>query len=86
VLWLDAATFAVSAAAVAVAVPSHVRTEDRSGGGYIAELVEGLRFVRRDRIIFSIVIAAVVLNFLVEPVFVVVIRPTHKVRALPNFR
>lgn len=72
VLWLDAATFAVSAAVVAVAVPSTVRTAE-TGGNYLADLMEGLRFVLGDRVIFSIVAIAVVLGFFDAPFFSVVL-------------
>ncbi|MDQ3911236.1 MAG: MFS transporter [Actinomycetota bacterium] len=73
VLWLDAATFAVSAAAVAAAIPSSDRTmQGTAREGYFAEFTQGLRFVWRDRPILSIIAAAVLLNFLVEPVFAVV--------------
>jgi MFS family permease len=74
VLLLDAATFAVSAAAIAVAVPRPVRTfAERTSGGYLAELFEGLSFVRRDALILSIVVVAAVLNALDSPVFSVVL-------------
>ncbi len=74
VLLLDAATFAVSAAVIAVAVPYPIRASaERTSGGYLAELFEGLSFVRRDALILSIVAAAVVLNALDAPVFAVVL-------------
>lgn len=74
VLLLDAATFAASAVAVAAAVPSAPRSAERAEtrGAYLAELFEGLRFVRRDRLLFSIVVGGVVLNFFGEPVGAVV--------------
>lgn len=69
VLFLDAATFATSAAAVAVAVPRTSRPTERAEtrGAYLAELFEGLRSVRRDRLLFSIVVGGFVLNFFGEP-------------------
>jgi len=75
VLFLDAITFAASAATIAFAVPRPERapTEEAAPRGYLAELLEGLGFVRRDRLILSIVAAAVVLNFLDAPVFSVVL-------------
>jgi MFS family permease len=76
VLLLDAATFAISAAMIAGAVPRSERVPAETpaaGGGYSAELLEGLRFIRGDRLIFSIVIVAVILNFLDSPIFLVVL-------------
>jgi MFS family permease len=74
VLWVDAATFAVSALAIAAAVPSAERRDEPGDReGYLAELLAGLHFIRRDRLIFTIVVAAVVLNFLDSPVFSVVL-------------
>jgi MFS family permease len=76
VLFLDAATFVVSAATIAVAVPRSDRAPAEapaSGGRYLAELLEGLRFIRSDRLIFSIVVFAMILNFLDSPIFLVVL-------------
>lgn len=76
VLFLDAATFAVSAAMIAGAVPRPDLVpagEATTGGGYFANLLEGLRFIRGDRLILSIVIVAVVTNFLDSPIFLVVL-------------
>jgi MFS family permease len=75
VLFLDAATFVVSAAVIASALPRPEResAEDAGPDGYLTELLEGMRFIRRDRLLLSIVAAAVVLNFLDAPVFSVVL-------------
>lgn len=67
VLWLNAASFAVSASLVALAVtavqatpcPSSGESERCGTGGYAAELKEGLGFLGRDRPVFAIVSAAV---------------------------
>ena len=75
-LFLDAATFAISAATIAAAVPRPDRVPAEAttiGRKYSAELLEGLRFIRSDRLIFSIVIVAVILNFLDAPIFLVVL-------------
>jgi MFS family permease len=64
-LWLDAATFAVSATVVYLAVPkslSSAKTE--STLGYWSELREGFRFIRRDALVFAIVLTVMVTNFL----------------------
>jgi MFS family permease len=78
VLLVDAATFAVSAALVALLVPPAAtspaeKAGDREGGGYLAELAEGLRFVRRTRVVFAVVAGGVALNFFAEPVYVVIL-------------
>lgn len=85
VLLLDAATFLFSAGAVAALVPAAGRTHgteagnERGGGrdggrgGYLAELAEGLRFLRRTRVVFAIVVGGVALNFFAEPVYAVVL-------------
>ena len=55
VLWLDAASFALSALLIALFVPNPPaapKSETRSK--YLEDLKEGLRFMRRDRLIFTI--------------------------------
>jgi MFS family permease len=79
VLWIDAATFVVSAALVAALVPSGVPQPDRvtaelrRAGGYLAELAEGITFIRRDRLVFWMFGIGVVANFLILPLFAVVL-------------
>lgn len=65
VLWLDAASFAVSALTVALAVPP-VAAGMRAAttGGYRAALIAGLRFLRGDRLLFVLAINLAVTNFL----------------------
>jgi MFS family permease len=76
VLWIDAATFVVSAALVAALVsPVAPRSgaEPRRAGGYLADLAEGLAFIRRDRLVFWMFGIGMVANFLVLPLFAVVL-------------
>ena len=75
VLFLDAATFALSAAMIAAAVPRPVLmpVEKATTGGYFANLLEGLRFIRGEQLILSIVIVAVITNFLDSPIFLVIL-------------
>jgi MFS family permease len=77
VLWLDAATFVVSAVLVAVAVPAPLQAVRAAGGRYFDELKAGLRFLRADQLLFSMAVAVGISNFLgassfsvVFPVFV----------------
>ncbi len=77
VLFVDAATFAVSAALVALGVPSaaSARAEAEAEGarGYLSELLEGLRFVRTNALILSIILVAMVTNFLDVPLAQVIL-------------
>jgi MFS family permease len=71
-LWLDAASFLVSAALVAIAVPRPQReAEPDERGRFFAELAEGLRFIWDRRLLRAIVLTVVVTNFLDAPLIVV---------------
>jgi MFS family permease len=72
VLWIDALTFAVSAGIVAFAIPSSERPlhEGEPSEGYIADLKAGLAFIRRDRLIFALVLTVMITNLL-DAVFTV---------------
>jgi len=78
VLWLDAASFFVSAAIVWLIIPAPKPVEkEKKTGKYFDELKDGLRFIRNDRLISTIVIMVMLLNFLdaiwggvVQPVYV----------------
>ena len=72
VLWLDAATFAISAGLFALAIPSgQPRVQPKSG--YIRLLQEGWQFVRRDRLIMALCATIAITNFLDTPFFAVVL-------------
>jgi len=76
VLWLDAVSFLVSAALVGVCVaaaPVRRRTEEEP---YLGELKAGLRFLRTDRVILTIVIVVMLTNFL-DAAFSGVILPVY---------
>jgi MFS family permease len=79
VLWLDAASFFLSAGIIWTLVPKIVVHEERGSGSgdYLRELKEGLRFIAHDPLILSIVIMAMLTNFLdagfggvLQPVYV----------------
>lgn len=78
-LWIDAATFFVSAALIGVLVPQPERVapgravEGAARGGYFAELREGLRFIGADRVMRAIVVAIMITNLL--DAFSVVVLP-----------
>lgn len=63
-LWLDAASFLLSALLTAWAVPSARRAGDEAPQNYFAELSAGLRYIRRDRLILAIVVSVMITNFL----------------------
>ena len=87
VLLLDAATFAASATLVAACVPAASRAQEGGSGeatgadapdaqgvrGYLAELLAGLRFVRGNALILSMILVATVANFLDTPLVSVVL-------------
>ena len=78
VLWIDASTFVVSAALVAALVPPVTPrpgtvAERRRAGWYLAELAEGMAFIRRDRLVVWMFGIGVVANSLVLPLFAVVL-------------
>ncbi len=72
VLWLDAASFAVSAALVAIAVPTAKR-EIVDGESRSVDLLGGLRYLLADRLVLAIALTATVVNFLAAPLFSVIL-------------
>lgn len=73
VLWIDAATFAVSAAMIAAFVPGRTpgANERSSGSRYLQELADGLRFMRADRALTSLVVALAFISLIDAPFFAV---------------
>ncbi len=78
VLWLDAATFALSALLIALAVPPTPGREP-AGRGYLADVATGLRFLRRERVLRATGTIAALLNALGGAVFGVVL-PVYAAR------
>ena len=67
-LWLNAASFVVSAAIVAGVVPRARREPDAEPRGrFFAELAEGMRFIWGRRLIRAIVLTVLLTNFLDAP-------------------
>jgi MFS family permease len=67
-LWLDAASFLVSAALVATIVPRARReAEAEAPGRYLAEFAEGMRFIWNQRVLRAIVMTVLVTNLLDAP-------------------
>ncbi len=87
VLWLDAASFVLSALIVGLFVPVAVvgasavapkgehHAEDRPPGpsGYLAELSEGLRFLRNESLVFRITASSTAFQFFFGPLLGVVL-------------
>ncbi len=73
VLWLDAASFAASALIVGVAVPAFRLERPAAPGRYLGEIVAGLRFLRRDRLLRTLAISLALSNFLEAPLVAVLL-------------
>jgi len=77
VLWLDAASFFASAAVVMTLVPrppAPATPPDHTG--YFEELLAGLRFIRREQLLFPMAIVLALSNGLAGSLFAVVL-PVH---------
>ncbi|HUG65830.1 MAG TPA: MFS transporter [Gaiellaceae bacterium] len=71
-LWLNAASFLVSAALVGLFVAAPTKgTEGEPGGRFFGELVDGLRFVWDQRLLRALVLTVLVTNLLDAPLPVV---------------
>ena len=77
VLWINASSFAISAAAIVLGVPTlrlgSARQSQVGLRGYIAQLREGLVFISRERLVRTITAGAVAFNFLASPLLTVVV-------------
>lgn len=73
VLWVDAATFALSAAIVATFIPASAAQVARTSRRYFAELRAGIRFIVRDRVIFTLDLLAVYVNAVGSALFAVIL-------------
>ncbi len=84
VLWLDAVSFLISAAMVAllVAVPQ-VKPREVERRKYFDELLDGMRFLRRDHLILVIVVTVMITNFL-DSAFGGVILPVYVSQVFGN--
>jgi len=67
-LWVDAATFAVSALLVARYVPDPVREASQQAGRYLEELIAGLRFIRFEPVLFPLILFFAAMNLVIGPV------------------
>ncbi|MGE3594401.1 MAG: MFS transporter [Dehalococcoidia bacterium] len=76
-LWLNAASFVVSAGIVALAVrvrqPHEQTVRDETPGHFLGEIAEGFRFIRRDPVLLALTITTSVGSLLAEPLYSVVL-------------
>jgi MFS family permease len=72
VLIIDAATFAVSAALVGLLIPA-ARVAAPASRRYWADVTDGWRFLMSQRLLRTVIIAATISNFLLSPVFSVIL-------------
>jgi MFS family permease len=68
VLWLNAATFALSAILVLVFVPMAARTES-SGNSFISDVRQGFTYILTRRVLLAVALLATAINFLLSPLF-----------------
>jgi MFS family permease len=66
VLWIDAASFAVSALIVGIALPAD-RPQPRVAARYARELLDGLRFIRGERLMLWLAMYVMLFNFIDAP-------------------
>ena len=77
VLWLDAASFFISAGIVWVFISGQrPAAKEAKSGAYFDELRDGLRFIARDKLILAIVVMVMLTNFL-DAIFSGVVRPVY---------
>jgi MFS family permease len=75
VLWLDAASFFISAGLVWIFIPA-LKKQQSGSTDYLGELKQGLRFIAQDSLIFSLVIMVMLTNFL-DAIFGGVVQPVY---------
>lgn len=78
-LWLDGASFAISALLIGILIPSsliRIETKVKEDHNYWADLASGIRFIRHDSLILSIVIVIFVTNLL-DAAFFSVVEPAY---------
>jgi MFS family permease len=84
VLWLDAASFCLSATIIALAIAAPILTKKQDQTGkYFDELKDGLRFIAHDQLILSIVVMVMLTNFL-DAIFGGVVQPVYVKQVFGN--
>jgi MFS family permease len=71
-LWLDAISFAISAALIGLAVPRRSAAHPKEGkGSYLTDVLTGLCFIRQNQLILAIILTVMITNLLDEAFFAV---------------
>ncbi len=70
VLWIDAVSFIVSALLVGALVPGIARAAAQ-GASYLADMREGLGFLWQDRLLLTIALVALTINFVTNAIYAV---------------
>jgi predicted MFS family arabinose efflux permease len=73
ILWVDAASFAVSAVLVGALVRGTAAAAVAPVRSYAKDLSEGLRFTRRDKLLLAILYTMMFVNFIDTPLYSVVL-------------
>jgi MFS family permease len=73
VLWLNAASFVVSALLIAAGIPAVRSGAAATTGQYLHDVREGLSFLLRDPLLRTIVITGTITNFIHSPLFGVIL-------------
>lgn len=76
VLWIDAVTFGISALMVAVLIPDirhRTSAPAETRPSLRQDLLEGLRFVRTDRLVLALMVTFALGSLLAEPVYIIVL-------------
>ncbi len=75
-LWLDAASFAISATLIGIAVPVTPAGPKGSKESYLKTVLEGVHFIQRDTLILSLVVVILITNML-DGAFFSVVEPAY---------
>ncbi|HEY7418996.1 MAG TPA: MFS transporter [Ktedonobacteraceae bacterium] len=77
-LWLDAASFAISAFLMALAVPVKITSQntEEQERGYLASLWKGVRYIQHDALVLSLVGVILITN-MIDGAFFSVIEPAY---------
>ena len=76
-LWIDAASFAISALLIGIIPAITLRTKTaESERGYLVTLWEGIRFLQRDSLVLSLVVVILITN-MIDGAFFSVVEPAY---------
>ncbi|HET7035667.1 MAG TPA: MFS transporter [Thermomicrobiaceae bacterium] len=75
VLWLDAASFMLSAMIFAAAIVGRVtpRSQPSTRQSYLRETLDGFRFLRRDRLLLWLVLTVALSSLISEPFYIIIL-------------